>query len=250
MNIGDQVYVTFRNAHGTWDSVELNVSGIINAPNPQVDNSTVYMDIFDAQRYLNTDSVTELVLKTRNYKDYKKYEPDLVKSLPGMRVYDWERLGQDFMRISEAKGKTIGLLLFFIAIIAVIGIINTMLMSVFEKKREIGTMKALGMTDGDIRTIFVFEGFLIGVLGNIIGLAAGILFNLYFVIHGLDITSMPGTSDVDIGYKVMGIVKSGWDAGSIFRAVIVSLLVSVAASYYPASKTTRLQPAECLRTIQ
>ncbi len=250
VSIGDQVYVTFRNAQGTYDSVELNVTGIINSPDPQVNNSTIYMNIFDAQRYLNTDRVTELVLKTADYREFKKYEPDLIKSLQGLKVYDWEKLGQDFIRIGQAKARTIGFLLFFIAVIAVIGIINTMLMSVFEKKREIGTLKALGMTDGDIKTIFVFEGLLIGVLGNLAGLAAGILFNLYFSVHGLDITALIGTSSMDIGYKVMGIVKAGWDIGAIFRAVIVSLFVSILASYYPANKTVILQPAECLRTIQ
>ncbi|MGA2142145.1 MAG: FtsX-like permease family protein [Brevinematales bacterium] len=253
VTIGDQVYVTFRNAQGTYDSVELNATGIINAPDPQVNNSSIYMNISDAQHYLNTDRVTEIVLKTADYRDFKKYEPDLVKSLQGkgMKVYDWEKLGQDFIAIGQAKSKTVGFLLFFIAIIAVIGIINTMLMSVFEKKREIGTMKALGMTDGDIRTIFVWEGLLIGIIGNIVGIAAGILLNLYFTVYGINITAMlGGNSDIDVGYKVMGVVKSGWDMGAVARAVLVSIFVSVAASYYPASKTTRLQPAECLRTIQ
>ncbi len=249
VSIGDQVFVTFRNAQGTYDSVELNVSGIINAPDPQVNNSTIYMSIFDAWKYLNTDRVTELVLKTKDYKGYKKYEPDLMSSMSGMKVYDWEELGKDFIAIGQAKSKSIGILLFFIAIIAVIGIINTMLMSVFEKKREIGTMKALGMTDGEIKYIFVYEGLLIGVIGTIIGLAAGILINLYFAINGMDVSAMMG-SNIDIGWKVMGVVKSGWDAASIIRAVIVSLVVSVAASYYPAGKTAKLQPAECLRSIQ
>ncbi len=250
VTIGDQVFVTFRNAQGTYDSVELNVAGIINSPDPQVNNSSIYINITDAQRILNTDRVTELVLKTEDYREFKKYEPDLVKSFPGMKVYDWERLGQDFLAIGQAKAKAIGFLLFFIAIIAVIGIINTMLMSVFEKKREIGTMKALGMTDGEIKTVFVFEGLLIGVLGNLIGLAAGILLNLYFAVYGMDITALIGSSNLDLGYKVMGVVKAGWDTGAIFRAVIVSLIVSVIASYYPANKTAKLQPAECLRTIQ
>jgi len=250
VNIGDQVYVTFRNAQGTYDSVELNVTGIINAPDPQVNNSTIYMNISDAQRFINTDSVTELVLKTSDYRKYKNYEPDLIKNFPGMKIYDWEKLGQDFIAIGQAKARTIGFLLFFIAVIAVIGIINTMLMSVFEKKREIGTMKALGMTDGDIKTLFVFEGLMIGIIGNLTGLAAGILLNLYFTVYGMDITSIIGSSDIDIGYKIMGIVKSGWDISSMTRAVIFSLVVSIAASYYPASKTSKLQPAECLRTIQ
>ncbi|MGA2141646.1 MAG: FtsX-like permease family protein [Brevinematales bacterium] len=250
VSIGDRVFVTFRNAQGTYDSVELDVSGIINAPDPQVNNSTIYINIFDAQKFLNTDRVTELVLKTKDYMKYQKYEPDLDKSLAGLKVYDWEMLGRDFLALSQAKSRSLGMLLFFIAIIAVIGIVNTMLMSVFEKKREIGTMKAIGMTDGDIKTLFVFEGLLIGVLGIIMGLAAGIIFNVYFMVHGIDFTAMMGGGSQNMGWKVMGIVKSGLDISSIVKAVILSLVVSVAASYYPAGKTTKLQPAECLRTIQ
>ncbi len=250
IQIGDDVYITFRNYQGTIDSVELDITGIINSPDPQVNNSSIYMTLNDAQHYLNTESVTELVLKTKDYKEYRKFQPDLVKSLPGMKVYNWEKLGEDFTSISQAKSKFMDILLFFIAIIAIVGIVNTMLMSVFEKKREIGTLKALGMDEQEITRLFISEGFLIGVLGNIMGLAAGFLINLYFTVYGIDFTALLGSSSINIGYKVMGIVKSGWDIGAIEIAVIMSLLASVVSSYYPAKKAARLQPAECLRTVQ
>jgi ABC-type lipoprotein release transport system permease subunit len=68
-------------------------------------------------------------------------------------------------------------------------------------------------------------------------------------LYGIDFTSVLG-SDVNIGYKVLGVVKSGWDIGSIIGAVILSLFVSLLSSYYPAKKAAALQPAECLRTVQ
>lgn len=248
--VGDRVFLTFRNAQGVWDSVDLLVSGIINAPNPQVNTSTVYMDIEDAKRFLNTTDVAEIVFRTKDYNKYKVYEKDLAPLIPNAKLENWMQLGEDFIALGQAKQKNVNMLLFFIALIGMIGIINTMLMSVYEKKREIGTLKALGMTDKEVQTLFVIEGLIIGLLGSTGGIILGSLGNLYFVLFGMNLQAMMGNADMNIGFKVLGTVYAQWDIKAIFGAFMMSLILSTLASYYPAKKATKLQPAECLRTIQ
>lgn len=250
LSVGDTVYITFRNEQGMMDSIELTVSGIMNSPNPQVNNSTVFIGLDEAMRYLNTKRVTEIVMKTTDFNKYKSFEPDLKASLPGFQVINWQKLGEEFLAVGQAKSKGAGLILVFIAIIAIVGIVNTMMMSVYEKKREIGTLKALGMRDRDVRSIFVYEGMMIGLLGSVTGIILGALVNLYFVTVGIDITAMLGNSNMDIGYKVMGVLKSKWDVSSMVQSFFMGMIFSVLASYYPANKTTKMQPMECLRTVQ
>lgn len=247
LSIGDQIYVTFKNAQDAYDSVELTVSGLIDSPDPSVNSSTVYINIEDARSAVNSEGITELAVKSADYRKYRTYEADLSKSLVGCRIYDWNRLGQGFMAVGKAKKQSMNFFLFFIGIIALVGIINTLLMSVYEKRREIGMLKALGMTDRDVIAMFVFEGFSIGFLGSITGIIAGIAANIYFVIEGINITGLTG--NIDIGWKVMGVVRSEWDIASMAAAFIVSITVSVAASFYPSWKTLKMQPAECLRVI-
>ncbi|MCK5219196.1 FtsX-like permease family protein, partial [bacterium] len=100
------------------------------------------------------------------------------------------------------KRKFQGIFLLMIMVIAVVGIVNTMLMSVYEKKTEIGTMKALGFTDQEVSNLFLVEGFLIGLAGGLMGLILGTLFNSWFYFVGMDITAMMG--DQDIGMPIMG----------------------------------------------
>lgn len=249
VGVGDLVYLTFRDKSGIFDSVEVNISGLMLSPNPQINQSTVFIDQDTLRGFLRTGGVTEIAVKTADYKKYAEYEPDLVSNLPGYRIKNWKALGEEFLAVGAMKSKSIGLILFFVAVIAVVGIVNTLLMSVFEKKREIGTLKALGMTDRQIKHLFVLEGLLIGLMGAVTGLIVGTIANLYFVLVGLDLTAMMGPN-VDIGYKVLGTVKSAWDVKSMFGAAFFSVVVSVLASYYPAGKAVKLEAAECLRTIQ
>ena len=251
LKLGDMVYLTFRNKQGMLTSMERVITGIVNSADPRVNNSSVFMPLAAAKQYLNTEQVTEIAVKTDSANQISKYEPEINKALEGLaKVYSWKKLSQDFVAITAMKKKSSSVFLLMITIIAMVGIINTLLMSVYEKKREIGTMKALGMTDKEVRTLFLMEGLLIGVAGGILGLILGTLFNGYFVIQGLDITAMVGEETKDIGYPVMGVVKSAWDYSAYIGALLLSVLASLLASYYPARKVTKLQPMECLRTIQ
>ena len=108
-----------------------------------------------------------------------------------------------------------------------IGVMNIMLVSVTERTREIGTRKALGATNGDIREQFVVESIIICLVGGIIGILLGTLLG-YVGSSLLDAPSLPS-------------------AGSIALAVGFSLAVGVFFGYYPANKAAKLDPIEALR---
>ncbi len=251
MDIGDTLFLTFRNKDGFIDSVEVSIGGILFTPDPMVNGSTVFITLEEAKEYLSMNGVSEISIITKDYKKDKKYIPDLKNELRDYNILSWRELTQGIEAAAKQDEVTTYIFVIFILIIAIVGIINTMLMSVYEKTREIGTLKAMGMTDGEVEGIFVIEGFIIGLLGGLFGLILGALINWYFVEVGYDLTSIVGKQNEGVmaSLRLAGVIKATWDIPSFFYGFLISIISSTLASYYPAKKTLLMQPAEALRTV-
>lgn len=248
LSVGTTMFITFRNRHGMYTSAEMLISGIIRTADPKINGGTVFINLDEARELLAAEGSTEITLKTKDFRLTEKWLPAVKKAAGPVRVETWQQLSADFAALMATKRKGGAMILFFIVVIALVGIINTLLMSVYEKRQEIGTLMALGMDNTEVRNIFLFEGLIIGLAGSIIGMAAGALINLYFIYSGIDYTAMMG--EESMGINVMGVVKSAWVFSSYAKALAVSILASVISSYYPAKKVMRMSPAECLRKVQ
>jgi ABC-type lipoprotein release transport system permease subunit len=137
--------------------------------------------------------------------------------------------------VQTMLGSVGGLALF----VAAIGIANTMIMSVYERTREIGILKAVGASPGDIRRLFVAEAALIGLLGGVVGVIGGWLLGL-----GLNAGILAYLDYMDIPMRGTFFFVTGWlIALSLGFAMVVGLL----AGLYPAARAARLDPLEALR---
>lgn len=249
LKIGDSVYFTFRKANDMMDSVEIPISGIINAPDPGVNNSTIFFSLQFFQKLLGKDAITEINIKTNDIKKIGKYI-SILKPLVGkkLEILSWQEMAKDIFALTKAKHAGQNIFILAIIIIALIGIVNTMLMSVLEKSKEIGTLKALGMTDNEVEKMFITEGFIIGLFGAIFGIILGFLFTWYFVKKGIDVTAWTGDSNMNIGYRVMGTVKAAWDIKTFIISIVLTPIISAISAYIPARLTKKMQPAKILRT--
>jgi putative ABC transport system permease protein len=251
LKTGDPFFLTFRNGQGMIDSIELNVSGVINAPDPMVNGTGIFIRLRDAAAFLNNDGVSEISFRIRN----REKDLAVLKSLgpvleqKGVRLESWKSLSSEALALANTKEKFTNFFIFFLVIIAIVGIVNTMLMSVYEKTREIGTLKALGMRDRDVRRLFLAEGMVVGVLGGVIGVLLGSLLTLAFAAHGMDFTSMIGDKMNMSGTNMALLIYPRLVPGSIIGSLVMSLLASLFASWMPANKAVGMQAAECLRTI-
>jgi len=248
ISMGDTFFITFRNSKGMYTSTQLIISGIIRSTDPKVNSGTVFINLTEARDLMLLEGVSEVVIKTSDFRKTESWLKNIKKFAGNTRVETWQQLSSDFAALMATKRKGGSMILLFIVIIALVGIINTLLISVYEKRQEIGTLMALGMDNHEVRNIFIFEGLVIGLTGSLIGLALGSLLNLYFIYNGIDYTAMMGENDM--GINVMGVVKSAWVASSYVKALIISVAASVLSSYYPAKKVMRMSPVECLRTVQ
>jgi ABC-type lipoprotein release transport system permease subunit len=248
-SVGDLVTLRARTRYGAFQTLELQVAGLLNCPNPLVNKGTAFIPLSLADQALELQgAVSELDL---GFPERQQPGPRLeavrarLAGFPGLAVVGWKELAQDYLMIARAKTAGSSLLLVLIFIIAAVGIGNTMLMAVFERVREIGMMRALGLGDGAIRLAFLLEAGGIGLLGTAAGLALGAALNFYMVRWGLNLGAMIGS--MDIGYRVHTVFRSAWHPQALIGAPAFGIGASMLISLIPSSRALRLQITDCLR---
>ena len=164
--------------------------------------------------------------------------PSLQAALPGYEVDAWDTLDPSTKETMEMEDQIMGIFGLVILLIAGVGILNLMLMAVFERTREIGIMKSIGGSEDEIRTIFFVEAGVIGLIGGVFGIALGWLAtrianavaNFYFAQHG--------APHIEFFYIPPWLIL-----GALSFSIVVSLLAGV----YPAGRAARVDPVKALR---
>ena len=248
--LGDFVEIRTRTKDGVLQTLSLEIVGIINSPNPVINKGTGFLPFSVAQRDLVMEgAVTEIVLSLPGGKEVEdtvnRINTELRSSFPELTALTWLELAEDFVAMAEMKTKGSSLLILMIFIIAAVGISNTMLIAVYERVREIGMMRALGMKDSSIRLAFLLEAGGIGFLGSTIGLVLGSIATYFMVNWGIDYSSIIG--QMDIGYRVTGVFRAAWHPQAMVNAVILGTLISMGVALLPASRALRMKITDCLR---
>ncbi|NIA23348.1 MAG: FtsX-like permease family protein [Proteobacteria bacterium] len=242
LNVGDNFTVVYRNRDGNYDAYDFTIGGLIYTGNPNVDRIDIFMKLKKAQQMMGAEGLlSDIALRTNDKSAVEKLNRDLEGKVI---AYSWEDLSQDFLNINKTKKISSMVLIMMVVVVAVIGIFNTILLGMFERQREIGTLKAFGMEEREINLLFITEGGIIGLLGSIIGIVTGIILNIPFVTIGINLKTF---ENMDIGYPVEAVFKSTWNPGSMIFALIFGVIVAILASYYPAKRAAKLNPVETLR---
>jgi putative ABC transport system permease protein len=259
ITLGDWVLVTTKTAGdaygeaGSWDDLELKVVGLLSTPNPLINKGTAFIPLdYGKERLMRGQGATDVIVnfpENADSEDEVEKIASAITGLPGSdgwEVLDYKQLAREFIMLASAKSGGSQLILFLFFIIAVIGISNTMLMAVFERVKEIGMMRAMGMQDSSIIGAFFLEATGIGLVGSSIGLGIGIIITWWMVEWGMDFSGMiEGMGN--IGYRSAGVFKGWWNPGTMVFAFVIGIYVSEAVSFFPALKAVSMQITECLR---
>jgi ABC-type lipoprotein release transport system permease subunit len=250
---GDSVLVSAQTVNDTTNADEYEIVGTVDTPAQEVDRSGFFMSLADARELLAADAhfVTEVDAALPRAPSLKlavaggdKAAELLRARLPGMRVDPISYLAKDYLSLRNAKAKYSYILIFVVLLIAAVGIVNTILMSIYSRVREIGVLRAYGMTRRDISRLFLLEGLAVGLVGSALGVAAGCAFDLYMTGVGIDLTSFAaGMGSIPIA----GVLRGEWNPGAIAFGFFFGLAVSLVAAQVPARKAARLEPTEALR---
>ncbi|MBN1524657.1 MAG: ABC transporter permease [Spirochaetales bacterium] len=246
VSVGDEIQVLeTKTADGQNTTLNATIVGLLNTPDPIINKQMVFLPLaYIEQALLMKGAATDIVLLYPEYTDINDQvakTKNAIAGVPGSEklvTKSFLDIASTYLSISRGKRGGSAFLLIVVFLIAVIGVSNTMLIAVFERRREIAMMRALGMREGSILVSFILEASGIGFIGGIGGLIIGILGNLYMVNIGMDFREMMDEMG-DIGYRSLGIFKSAWNFQTMITAFICGLIFTGIMALLPAIMALR-----------
>jgi len=248
MNVkpGDGLTILAVTSDGALNGIDVQVVGVVNTGFKEMDDRYLRITLPSAQRLLQSDRVTNLVVGLDNTDNTDLVAAQLAPRLHGLPqqlvLKKWIDLASYYKQVRSLFSTIfvfLGVIVFFMVLMSSV---NTLLMAMFERTREIGTMLAMGTPRSWIMALFVLEATLLGILGAAVGVVGGNLLGVILNHSGIHLPPPPGTT-VPMNFRVMH-VPSLMVGSSIL--VIVSLAL---ASILPAIRASRLQIAEALAHV-
>ena len=249
VNVGDMVVVIATNKDGSVNGKQLKVGGILeSATGPGGRDG--YVHIEDALEILRMEEteISEIALKLFDFGKLhsvaKKLDGDFANLVnkqgkPVFEVHTWETLSPFFNIARMIDLMTLFIKIMLIAIV-LISIMNVMIMAVYERIREIGTIAAIGTLPGKILSMFVIEGFCLGVLGAVVGNVIGLV-----IVYVLDIAKIT----FDFGRQTGMVLSPSLRVSDVLVVSVIVIIVAVLGSLQPALKASRMEPITALRHI-
>lgn len=246
--LGDRISLAGRAPHEQMRTRTMTVVGIYEIGSAEIEKSNVYITLGEAQvLYDLPGQVTEVVISLRTVGDEAATVEALRAALPGVEVSSWQELNPAMLTTYAMGEQVISIFGVIVLMIAGIGILNLMLMAVFERTREIGLLGAIGMKRRQILGLFVLEGTLIGVLGAVIGALLGAIIVLALGQKGWDLGA---ANEAGQATALMGsVLYPVLEAGPLVTRMVTVLVISALASLYPAWRAANSQPAEALHYV-
>lgn len=249
VKVGDTVVIVATNQDGSVNGKQFKVAGVLGSVTGPGGRDG-YVHIEDAAEILRMEAmeVSEIAIRIKNFNRLHSVNQKLEKLLAGekdpagkplIEVHTWEKLSP-FFNIS----KMIDVMTFFIKLmlisIVLVSIMNVMIMAVYERVREIGTIAAIGTLPNKILSMFVIEGFCLGVLGAVLGNIVGTI--LLFI---LNVSHL----HFDFGMQKGLLLAVHIAPGDLLVISIIVIIVSMLASLQPAIKAARMEPIKALRHV-
>lgn len=217
------------------------VAGIFESGMYEYDGTLAYLNIDDARKFLRMgQSVSEIEVRVREVYRADRVAEAISERLGGaFRVMDWMARNQNFFSALKLEKTAMFLILCLIVLVAAFNIASSLFMTVMEKTRDIGILKAMGATDRSIARIFTFKGTIIGVIGTLLGgLLGGVLCALLKRYRFIELPA-------DVYYITTVPVRI-----TLVDIAVISLCavaICLLSTLYPARQAAKLNPTEALR---
>ena len=249
VTVGDNVTLLGRSKNETMRQHNFTVVGIFDLGVPDAEKGTVFIPLIDAQTLYNLrGQVTEVPIFLKQIGREAAVATTLQQQLPGYEVDSWQTLKGDLTDTLTTKLAFTSFFGIVVIAIASIGILNLMLMAVFERTREMGVLAALGMKGRQIMGLFLLEGAFIGVVGAVIG--CGLAFVLIALLGsvGIDLGKLT-TGMGEVGVLMSGKLYPVVTLPDLISRAIIVVVIAAIASLYPAWQASRKEPAKALHHV-
>lgn len=251
VSVGKKVVWMAQDVNGELASKRFRISGILRTGVQAIDAGTVMASRETLAELIGRPGAAhEVAVMLDGNNAIPKALPTL-KAVAGRasdstRAYPWQEAMPNLAAIIEVGHSKTQMIVATLLILVSIGTLNTMLMSVMERTRELGVIRALGVSKASIRRMILAEALVLGVTGSLIGVALTALVGLYTATVGMDFSAF--YQDMDLGgVRLSTVIRTGWDWGMVLGGSIGMIGLSVLASLYPAQQALTIRPADALR---
>ena len=246
LGVGEGVSLLINTSDEQPDEAIFEIRGLYHSGIPAFDDATIFLPLAKAQAFTRAgDRASAVVALLHDQEDAEAVAQAL--RAPGLHIVTWRDLNQFMLQATEsAMGILYLMYLIVFAIVAVV-VANTLLMSVFERTREMGILAALGMKGRQIMAMFLMESATLGVLGVALGVGLGSLGVYYLATEGFHYGELSNVGGTELAFGETMYASFQWaDTAAISVACLIIILL---ASLYPAWFATRKEPIDALRTF-
>lgn len=246
VEVGQKVNLALVNADGKADEANFTVRGLFSTGIVSYDESAVFMPLGKAQAFDRTgERASAIVVLLHRQGDTEKVAAAIQS--PGVTTLTWRDSNQFVLQTVETAMSFYVILDGIVMLVVAVIIANTLLMAVFERIREIGILAALGMKSRQIMQMFLFEAFILGLAGIVVGFALGSIGVAFLAKVGIPLGA--AASAAGSNFAIRSSMYAHFVPGTFMWLSVWTLVFVLLASLYPARFAARREPVDALRTL-
>jgi ABC-type lipoprotein release transport system permease subunit len=247
--LGDEVVAVTQAADGSLGNELFKVVGVFRTGNVIVDRNGAYVHIDDLRSLLVLgDDLHEIAVVGQDAGDVTALQADVERLAPdGLTVRGWRAVNPMVAQMLSFQDVGNGLLLLIVFSVAALGVLNTMLMSVLERTRELGVMGALGLKPRQIVGLVMLETLALVAVAGAGGTALGLALDAYLVVYGIDLSGVMSSGFSFGGTSFSPVLKGAFRVAGVVQTLGGLVVISLLASLWPALRAARLAPVAAMK---
>lgn len=249
VGIGEKIVLLAQAADGSLGNELFRVKGFFDTGSPDYDKGLVIAHINCVRALGAMDGVHEVVIKVTGKEKPENVQPLVAARVsPDQKVLTWRDVSSSLVTMTTFNDASLILVSVILFIVISLGILNTFLVSVFERTKEFGVMMALGTPGPSVITTVLWEAFFLGLAASFWGIVIAIIAISYHSRFGFDLRPLVG-QNLSVGsFQLNLTIYPVIDWLGAVKATMFTWFVVVTATFYPAWKASRLKPAEAIRS--
>ncbi len=245
--LNKRIILRFNNSKGELIEEAFKVIGIYKTQDAMFDNMNVFVNKNFIAGLLDVPakSATEIAIMTKNIDKVTSIANALSKKFDKVLVQTYIQLDPMSVYQSDFVGIFYDILIAFILFALSFGIVNTVLMSVMERTKEIGMIMAIGMKKSKIFLMIMYESIMISLTGGVLGMIIGAAVSLYFGKVGIDLSAY---SNAMSSFGIDTVMYPSLSMNFFIGITVLVVITGILSAIYPANKALKLNPAEAIRS--